>query len=210
MFSHEEYLILEANTTKVVDGKYPLDYANEIVESNLDTIIDYIVQSGTETYNDRTSRGFGNRWSPYNEEERKQVIKLFNSGTWYDTFGALKNLYYERTPKGLRMCNLTGKSLQDNVLGYIEDIILNIKDRYERFAVVPRGKSKLQVYMTISNGTNGAEGCIINSMEDVLNVLKNLRKYKGVNWSQLLEVGIDNADDLYWWYVTFSIDTTAI
>lgn len=24
------------------------------------------------------------------------------------------------------------------------------------------------------------------------------------------EVGIDNADDLYWWYVTFSIDTTAI
>lgn len=61
-----------------------------------------------------------------------------------------------------------------------------------------------------SNGTNGAEGCIINSMEDVLNVLKNLRKYKGVNWSQLLEVGIDNADDLYWWYVTFSIDTTAI
>ena len=62
----------------------------------------------------------------------------------------------------------------------------------------------------ISNGTNGAEGCIINSMEDVLNVLKNLRKYKGVNWSQLLEVGIDNADDLYWWYVTFSIDTTAV
>lgn len=105
------------------------------------------------------------------------------------------------------MCNLTGKSLQDNVLGYIEDIILNIKDHYETFAVIPRGKSKLQVYMTISNG---AEGCIINSMEDVLNVLKNLRKYKGVNWSQLLEVGIDNADDLYWWYVTFSIDTTAI
>lgn len=37
LFSHEEYLILEADTTKVVDGKYPLDYANEIVESNLDT-----------------------------------------------------------------------------------------------------------------------------------------------------------------------------
>lgn len=45
---------------------------------------------------------------------------------------------------------------------------------------------------------------------DVLNVLKDLRKCKGVTWSQLLEVGIDNADDLYWWYVTFSIDTTAI
>ena len=139
-----------------------------------------------------------------------EAIKLFNSGTWYDTFGALKNLYYERTPKGLRMCNLTGKPLQANVLEHIEDIILNIKDHYETFAVVPRGKSKLQVYMTISNGTNGAEGCIINPMEDVLNVLKDLRKYKGVTWSQLLEVGIDNADDLYWWYVTFSIDTTAI
>lgn len=210
LFSYEEYPILDTDTTKVVDGKYPLDYATEIVESNLDDIIDYMVQSGTETYNDRTSRGFGNRWSPYNEEERKQVIKLFNSGTWYDTLGSLKHLYYERTPKGLRMCNLTGEPLQANVLGYIEDIILNIKDRYETFAVVPRGKSKLQVYMTISNGTNGAEGCIINSMEDVLNVLKNLRKYKGVNWSQLLEVGIDNADDLYWWYVTFTLDTAAL
>lgn len=73
--------------------------------------------------------------------------------------------------------------------------------------VINRLPSKLQVYMTISNG---AEGCIINPMEDVLNVLKDLRKYKGVTWSQLLEVGIDNADDLYWWYVTFSIDTTAI
>lgn len=40
--------------------------------------------------------------------------------------------------------------------------------------------------------------------------LKNLRKYKGVNWSQLLEVGIDNADDLYWWYVTFTLDTAAL
>lgn len=125
LFSYEEYPILDTDTTKVVDGKYPLDYATEIIESNLDDIIDYIVQSGTETYNDRTSRGFGNRWSPYNEEERKQVIKLFNSGTWYDTLGALKNLYYEKTPKNLKMCNLTGKPLQDNVLGYIEDIILN-------------------------------------------------------------------------------------
>ena len=66
------------------------------------------------------------------------------------------------------------------------------------------------VHQDVETMANEAEGCIINSMEDVLNVLKNLRKYKGVNWSQLLEVGIDNADDLYWWYVTFSIDTTAV
>lgn len=33
---------------------------------------------------------------------------------------------------------------------------------------------------------------------------------QGVNWSQLLEVGIDNADDLYWWYVTFTLDTIAL
>ena len=97
LFSYEEYPILDTDTTKVVDGKYPLDYATEIVESNLDDIIDYMVQSGTETYNMRTNRGFGNRWSPYNEKELKQVIKLFNSGTWYDTLGALKNLYYEKT-----------------------------------------------------------------------------------------------------------------
>ena len=84
LFSHEEYLILEVDTTKAVDGKYPLDYVTEIVESNLDDIIDYIVQSGTETYNDRTSREFRNRWSPYNEEERKQVIKLSSGFVVYN------------------------------------------------------------------------------------------------------------------------------
>ena len=36
------------------------------------------------------------------------------------------------------MCNLTGEPLQANVLEHIEDIILNIKDRYETFAVVPK------------------------------------------------------------------------
>lgn len=106
----------------------------------------------------------------------------------------------------LRGGHILGKCPDENLittvgyLAYMDD----------KSIILGRGKSKLQVYMTISNGTNGAEGCIINSMEDVLNVLKNLRKYKGVTWSQLLEVGIDNADDLYWWYVTFSIDTTAI
>lgn len=59
------------------------------------------------------------------------------------------------------MCNLTGEPLQANVLEHIEDIILNIKDRYETFAVVPRGKSKLQVYMTISNGANGMTGQLL-------------------------------------------------
>lgn len=177
----------------------------ECPDENLITTVGYLAYMDDKSI--ILGRGIENHC---NEEERKQVIKLFNSGTWYDTFGALKNLYYERTPKGLRMCNLTGEPLQANVLEHIEDIILNIKDRYETFAVIPRGESKLQVYMTISNGTNGAEGCIINPMEDVLNVLKDLRKCKGVTWSQLLEVGIDNADDLYWWYVTFSIDTTAI
>ena len=138
------------------------------------------------------------------EEQAGQIIcAIFNDN---DRLNEIREL----NPDYDIMCNLTGEPLQANVLEHIEDIILNIKDHYETFAVVPRGKSKLQVYMTISNGTNGAEGCIINSMEDVLNVLKNLRKYKGVNWSQLLEVGIDNADDLYWWYVTFSIDTTAV
>lgn len=94
--------------------------------------------------------------------------------------------------------------------GHHVDTLLVPREYKDTFAVIPRGESKLQVYMTISNGTNGTEGCIINPMEDVLNVLKDLRKCKGVTWSQLLEVGIDNADDLYWWYVTFSIDTTAI
>lgn len=41
------------------------------------------------------------------------------------------------------MCNLTGESLQADVLEHIEDIILNIKDCYKTFAVVPRSKSRL-------------------------------------------------------------------
>lgn len=62
------------------------------------------------------------------------------------------------------------------------------------------------VYVQHKESGIGVYGDKDFDMQEVINRLK----YKGVNWSQLLEVGIDNADDLYWWYVTFSIDTTAI
>lgn len=90
------------------------------------------------------------------------------------------------------------------------------------YSYVDNGQSKDMHMLTIFNKDNeciceykGEDfiklyNTLEEEWEDALNVLKNLRKYKGVNWSQLLEVGIDNADDLYWWYVTFSIDTTAI
>lgn len=42
-------------------------------------------------------------------------------------------------------------------------------------------------------------------MENKLNVPKLEYKTGEPMW-----VHWDNADDLYWWYVTFSIDTTAI
>lgn len=78
------------------------------------------------------------------------------------------------------MCNLTGEPLQANVLEHIEDIIFeHKKDHYEKhLPLFLEVKSKItSLYDKISNGTNGAEGCIINSMEDVLKMcLKNLRK----------------------------------
>ena len=133
-------------------------------------------------------------------------------------------LYFDMQSINLQFnCNDIASSLKaqrDKIKQFCIDCLTGVKHQADSFLFdtnacifstsETRGKSKLQVYMTISNGTNGAEGCIINPMEDVLNVLKDLRKYKGVTWSQLLEVGIDNADDLYWWYVTFFIDTTAI
>ena len=84
-------------------------------------------------------------------------------------------LYFDMQSINLQFnCNDIASSLKaqrDKIKQFCIDCLTG-----ETFAVVPRGEFRLQVYMTISNGTNGAEGCIINPMEDVLNVLKDLRK----------------------------------
>lgn len=66
-------------------------------------------------------------------------------------------------------------------------------------------KNEYQVFGVFYNGTNGKEGCILNSMKDVTNRLEKLKSNENVKWCQILDTAIDNADDVYAWYLTFTL-----
>jgi hypothetical protein len=78
--------------------------------------------------------------------------------------------------------------------GYEGDVIFlkNDEDEYQVFGV-------------FNNGTNGKEGCILNSMKDVTNRLEKLKSNENVKWCQILDTTIDNMDDVYAWYLTFTL-----
>ncbi len=65
---------------------------------------------------------------------------------------------------------------------------------------------EVQVYTIINLGTNGKEGSIKSSLEDVAQILNSLDKRSDIKWSQVLDVAIDNIDDLYYFLITFTFE----
>lgn len=147
------------------------------------------------------------------ENEKVKTLNDLDSYKWFI-------FYFDENSINLQFdCNKIEESLKaqrDKIKQFCIDCLTGVKHQADSFlfdtnaCIFSTSETRELLFSHEEYLILEAEGCIINSMEDVLNVLKNLRKYKGVNWSQLLEVGIDNADDLYWWYVTFTLDTAAL
>ena len=62
---------------------------------------------------------------------------------------------------------------------------------------------EVQFYGVKQTGTNGKEGSIKSSLEEVAKILGKLDSRSDVKWSQILDVSIDNIDDLYGFVITF-------
>lgn len=62
-----------------------------------------------------------------------------------------------------------------------------------------------RITFIVQSGTNGKEGSIKNSLLEVYNLLYELDNEEKVKWSQVLDIYIDNADDLYDFLITLEL-----
>lgn len=76
--------------------------------------------------------------------------------------------------------------------------------------VLVRLDNSIQIFGLKYTGTNGKEGSIKNSLIEVSKKLAELEKIDEVTWSQVLDVSIDNADDVYSFLITFTLDPNKI
>ena len=65
--------------------------------------------------------------------------------------------------------------------------------------------NNIQVFFSFHNGTNGLEGNIINSMRECLELIENINKHPDIEWVTVLDTYFDTCDDVYSWWVTFTI-----
>lgn len=76
--------------------------------------------------------------------------------------------------------------------------------------VLVRLDNSVQLFGLKYTGTNGQEGSIKNSLLNVAKTLESLEKLPEVTWSQVLDVAIDNADDVYTFLITCTFDPNSI
>jgi len=65
---------------------------------------------------------------------------------------------------------------------------------------------EVQVYAIKHTGSNGKEGNIKTSLEEIAKLLGKLEARADVKWAQVLDVSIDNIDDLYSFVITFTFN----
>jgi hypothetical protein len=71
-----------------------------------------------------------------------------------------------------------------------------------------RINGNVQLFFNTNRGTNGVEGSIKSSLEEISKLMGDLQKMEEVTWVQILDVSIDQADDVYTFVVTCTIDIT--
>jgi len=69
---------------------------------------------------------------------------------------------------------------------------------------------EVQVYAIKNAGTNGEENSIKSSLEEIAKMLGKLDSRNDIQWSQVLDVSIDNIDDLYAFVLTFVFDLNKV
>jgi len=65
---------------------------------------------------------------------------------------------------------------------------------------------EVQVYAVKHTGSNGKEGNIKTSLEEIAKILGKLESKPAIQWAQVLDVSIDNIDDLYAFVITFTFN----
>lgn len=152
----------------------------------------------------------------YFYSEREIVEKLKTVVTVQDLFNLHSQFSYNRFAlrSNENKCPLifteklmlpSGELMQGR--SYINNIkLLDIiqKSELSEVVILVRLDNSIQVFGLKYTGTNGKEGSIKNSLIDVSKKLTELERINEINWAQVLDVSIDNADDVYTFLITFT------
>ena len=88
------------------------------------------------------------------------------------------------------------------------DFIISLLKKYKMTypIVLIKQDGSIQLYFIKGTGTNGKEGSIKSSLEEIAKLLDTLENFEEITWSQVLDVSIDNLDDIYTFVMTCTVD----
>ena len=94
----------------------------------------------------------------------------------------------------------------------IYKVVTDIVNTFDLVSPVVQTKinGEVQVYAVKCTGSNGKENSIKTSLEEVEKILTKLDSKSEIQWSQVLDVSIDNIDDLYAFVITFVLDADKV
>ena len=144
------------------------------------------------------------------------VQDMLNIDTQFNKFrftagpGDLNILYFKESTniETMQQFNVGLTNYSSNKSLY--DFIKNTCEKYELSYPIclTRLDGKIQLFFVKFTGSNGKEGSIKSSLTQIAKTLGELEKNENITWSQVLDVSIDNADDVYSFVITVTCDQT--
>ena len=134
----------------------------------------------------------------------------FNKFRFIGGPGDLNILYFKESAniKVMQQFNVVLANYSSNKSLY--DFINNMCETYKLSYPIclTRLDGKIQLFFVKFTGSNGKEGSIKSSLTQIAKTLGDLEKDENITCSQVLDVSIDNADDVYSFVITVVCDQT--
>ena len=136
------------------------------------------------------------------------INKQFNQFKYVNKVGEIEPLYFkewmnveimQQLPSGFNHLNNNEK-----LYNFIKELCEAHKLQYP--ICLQRIDNKIQLYFVKFTGSNGKEGSIKTSLTGVAKTLSELEKHDEIDWAQVLDVSIDNADDVYSFVITVTCE----
>ena len=132
----------------------------------------------------------------------------FNKFRFIGGPGDLNILYFKESAniKVMQQFNVVLANYSSNK--YLYDFINNTCETYKLSYPIclTRLDGKIQLFFVKFTGSNGKEGSIKSSLIQIAKTLGDLEKDENITCSQVLDVSIDNADDVYSFVITVVCD----
>ena len=110
-----------------------------------------------------------------------------------------------QVPGGLVQASVQhGTEFNTELYNFINKLLKDYKLTYP--IVLTNSDGSVQLFFVKGTGTNGKEGSIKNSLIEVAELLEDLDEMEEITWSQVLDASIDNADDVYTFVITCTVD----